>query len=79
MPLAEKGVRGKGRQPLSPPQHTGPRSANSAPDLHKSLASFRQANLPRPQQASFENVNKPTQDREKKPMLAVISSAIRKK
>ena len=22
MPLAEKGVRGKGRQPLSPPQHT---------------------------------------------------------
>jgi len=24
MPLAEKGVRGKGRQPLSPPQHTEP-------------------------------------------------------
>jgi len=22
MPLTEKGVRGKGRQPLSPPQHT---------------------------------------------------------
>ena len=22
MPLAEKGARGKGRQPLSPPQHT---------------------------------------------------------
>ena len=31
MPLAEKGVRGKGRQPLSPPQHTVARSANSAP------------------------------------------------
>jgi hypothetical protein len=30
-PLAEKGVRGKGRQPLSPPQHTEPRSAISAP------------------------------------------------
>jgi len=30
MPLAEKGV-GKGRQPLSPPQHTVARSANSAP------------------------------------------------
>jgi len=27
MPLAEKGVRGKGRQPLSPPQHTEIRSA----------------------------------------------------
>ena len=24
MPLAEKGVRGRGRQPLSPPQHTWP-------------------------------------------------------
>lgn len=32
MPLAEKGVRGKGRQPLSPPQHTETRSANSAPN-----------------------------------------------
>jgi hypothetical protein len=31
MPLAEKGVRGKGRQPLSPPQHTAARSARSAP------------------------------------------------
>jgi len=31
MSLAEKGVRGKGRQPLSPPQHTVARSANSAP------------------------------------------------
>ena len=31
MPLAEKGVRGKGRQPLSPPQHTETRSAISAP------------------------------------------------
>lgn len=30
MPLAEKGVRGKG-QPLSPPQHTETRSAMSAP------------------------------------------------
>lgn len=27
MPLAEKGVRGKGRQPLSPPQHTETRGA----------------------------------------------------
>ena len=27
MPLAEKGARGKGRQPLSPPQHTETRSA----------------------------------------------------
>jgi hypothetical protein len=31
MPLAEKGVRGKGRQPSSPPQHTVSRSASSAP------------------------------------------------
>ncbi len=31
--LAEKGVRGKGQQPLSPPQHTLARSANSAPRL----------------------------------------------
>jgi len=31
VPLAEKGVRGKGRQPLSPPQHTETRSAISAP------------------------------------------------
>ncbi len=31
MPLAEKGVRGKGRQPLSPPQHAETRSAISAP------------------------------------------------
>jgi hypothetical protein len=31
MPLAEKGVRGKGRQPLSPPQHTVAPSARSAP------------------------------------------------
>jgi hypothetical protein len=31
MPLAEKGVRGKGRQPFAPPQHTEPRSAKSAP------------------------------------------------
>jgi len=30
MPLAEKGVRGKGRQPLSPPQHIETRSAISA-------------------------------------------------
>ena len=29
--LAEKGARGKGRQPLSPPQHTEARSASSAP------------------------------------------------
>jgi hypothetical protein len=29
MPLAEKGVRGKGRQPLSPPQHTETRSATA--------------------------------------------------
>jgi hypothetical protein len=33
MPLAEKGARGKGRQPLSPPQHTVARSANSAPTI----------------------------------------------
>jgi hypothetical protein len=33
MPLAEKGVRGKGRQPLSMPQLTVARSANSAPNL----------------------------------------------
>jgi hypothetical protein len=33
MPLAEKGVRGKGRQLLSPPQHTVTRSAYSAPNL----------------------------------------------
>ena len=32
MPLVEKGVRGKGRQPLSPPQHTVTRSAQSAPN-----------------------------------------------
>ena len=31
MPLAEKGVRGKGRQPLSPPQRRVTRSAISAP------------------------------------------------
>ncbi len=30
-PLAEKGARGKGRQPFSPPQHTEARSARSAP------------------------------------------------
>src|SRR5215471_9932068 len=29
MPQAEKGVRGKGRQPLSPPQHTEARSAGA--------------------------------------------------
>jgi len=37
MPLAEKGVRGKGRQPLSPPQHAeATRSAAhvSADDVH---------------------------------------------
>ena len=33
MPLAEKGVRGKGRQPLSPPQHAVTRSAISAPNI----------------------------------------------
>jgi hypothetical protein len=32
MPLAEKGARGKGRQPLSPPQLTVTRSAMSVPD-----------------------------------------------
>jgi hypothetical protein len=32
MPLAEKGVRGKGQQPLSPPQPTIIRSATSAPN-----------------------------------------------
>jgi hypothetical protein len=31
MPLAEKGVRGKGRQPLSPPSTQSPWSAMSAP------------------------------------------------
>ena len=31
MPLVEKGVRGKGRQPLSPPSTQRPRSAMSAP------------------------------------------------
>ena len=40
MPQAEKGARGKGRQPLSPPQHTEPRSANSAPPEFL-LISFR--------------------------------------
>ncbi len=30
MPLAEKGVRGKGQQPLSPPQHTVAPGAISA-------------------------------------------------
>ena len=33
MPLAEKGVRGKGRQPLSPPQRSSGRSAQSS-ELH---------------------------------------------
>ena len=33
MPLAEKGVRGKGRQPLSPPQRRSGRSAQSS-ELH---------------------------------------------
>ncbi len=33
MLLAEKGARGKGRQPLSPPQHTATRSAISAPHV----------------------------------------------
>ena len=33
MPLAEKGAWGKGRQPLSPPQHTVTRSAISAPNI----------------------------------------------
>ncbi len=32
MPLAEKGVRGKGRQPLSPPSAGKTRSAISAPN-----------------------------------------------
>jgi hypothetical protein len=30
MPLAEKGVRGKGRQPLSPPQHTETPASDSS-------------------------------------------------
>ena len=34
MPLAEKGVRGKGRQPLSPPSAAETRSAISALDQH---------------------------------------------
>ena len=42
MPLAEKGVRGKGRQPLSPPQHTVARSANSAPNRR---INFRMADI----------------------------------
>jgi len=33
MPLAEKGVRGKGRQPLSPPSAGETRSAISAPNI----------------------------------------------
>jgi hypothetical protein len=41
-PLAEKGVRGKGRQPLSPPQHTVARSANSAPNRR---INFRMADI----------------------------------
>jgi hypothetical protein len=32
MALAEKGARGKGRQPLSPHQHTAARSVSSAPN-----------------------------------------------
>jgi hypothetical protein len=31
MPLVEKGVRGEGRQPLSPPQHTETPDASSIP------------------------------------------------
>ncbi len=34
MPLAEKRVRGKGRQPLSPPQHKETRSAFFSAPAH---------------------------------------------
>src|SRR5215510_743655 len=34
-PLAEKGARGKGRQPLSPPQYTVARSANCTDPSHR--------------------------------------------
>jgi hypothetical protein len=53
MPLAEKGVRGKGRQPLSPPQHTEPgnkrrRSAITVPfmaELRHAVSFFQARRL----------------------------------
>jgi len=33
LPVAEKGARGKGRQPFAPPQHTESPSAISAPNI----------------------------------------------
>ena len=43
MPLAEKGVRGKGQQPLSPPQHTETWERDSAPVLK--MSSYFQSTL----------------------------------
>jgi hypothetical protein len=52
MPLAEKGARGKGRQPLSPPQHTVTPSAIAL----GTLLDLRALTYS-PSMVPFENVN----------------------